>query len=273
MAGLPVAPRRVFGIALDTRAEAGLYTWVCRGTPGADGLRVESVDRLAELPGGCAGRADSYRVLLAKILEAPRSVWGLDFPFGVARAEVGASAPPHEANPWREGWVADLRRTADGKAAAAELAVPRRTERDHGLLARAGESRRIGVTGVLLPLLAHPSVAVLPFDALPYLAPASPPPMAARLPSIFVVEVAPSALLGAVGVAPGDGASVLRALVAAQLVRPLPRALRRRVAQSADGRGLDAVLAAVAAWRASRRDDLSALTRDPYYGREGYVFC
>lgn len=271
MATLPVAPRRVFGVALDAGADSGSHTWVCRGTPGGDGLRVESVDPLTELPGGVAERSAAHRVLLAKILEAPRSVWGIDLPLGIPLEEVPAPAPLHQASPWREGWVGDVRHCARWP----EAGEPghRRTERERGMAPASWAVRQLGVAGLLLPLLAQTSVAVLPFDPLPLLPPGAPPQMAGRLPSIFVVEVAPRALLGAAGIAAGDPESVLRALVAAQLVRPLARALRRRIAEGRAERSLDAVLAAVAAWRASRRDDLAALTRDPHYGREGYAFC
>lgn len=272
MSGLPVAPRRVFGVVLDVRADAGAHTWVCRGTPGPDGLRVESVDPLVGLPGGCIEREAAYRVLLTKILEAPRSVWGLDFPFGLPHSDFPPPAPPHLPAPWREAWLADLA-GLQASADAARASMARRTERDLGVDATPAARVRTAVIGLLVPLLSQRSVAVLPFDALAVAPPGTPPQMLAGLPSIYLLEASPVAMRSSLGLAGADPLAALRALVGAQLVRPMPRALRQRIADAQDGRGLDAVLAAVAAWRGSRRDDHGQLTRDPAYGREGFIYC
>lgn len=258
-------------MALDVGEDAGARTWVCRGTPGADGLRVESVDPLAELPGGQIERAAAYRVLLAKVLEAPRSAWGFDFPFGIARRERPATAAPHLAAPWRDGWLQDLRTLAGGDLSGSPPA--RRTELELHIDAAGWERRRIAVGGLLQPLTSQVSVAILPFDALAVAPPGTPPAMLARMPSIHVFEADPGAMLRVLGVAGQDATAVLRSLTEANVVRPMARALRQRIIGSTGGRGLDAVLVAVAAWRASRRPDHAVLTRDPQYGREGYVYC
>jgi hypothetical protein len=56
------------------------------------------------------------------------------------------------------------------------------------------------------------------------------------------------------------------------LVRPARRALRNRIVEEPEGNALDAVLAAVGAWRGYRGYDHSELRADPEYGVEGFVY-
>ena len=86
MSLVPVSPRRVFGVDFSAAGDAGKHIWVCRAHPGADGIRIESVDPLTELPGAMVQRDDALRALVQKVIESPRSAWGFDFSFALPAA-------------------------------------------------------------------------------------------------------------------------------------------------------------------------------------------
>ncbi len=224
MIGVPIAPRRVFGVRFSGCDDAGSRTWVCRAHPGAGGVRVERVARLAELPGGVAEREPALRVLLGKILEAPRSAWGFDFPFGLPR---GVDARPGDGGgssrlrdspdsltrpeaPQLAAWDDMLRsvgrlsepRQLAGLFSGSDTAgdrgssLPlRRTDVELGTESPLGASRAPatfhGLNGLVAPLHGHASVAVLPFEPLPMITDGMPGPMRARASSIYVLEVGP----------------------------------------------------------------------------------
>jgi hypothetical protein len=254
MTAIAVAPRRTFGVHLADGPDSGLRTWVCRAHPGAAGIRLEGVDPIAELPGGAADSEVASRALVTKILEAQRSAWGFDFAFGLPL----------------------------GAAGGRDTAADRQTDRERGLpgpltVGRAEATRR-GMREIVGPLWGNPAVVVLPFDPLPVLAPGTPPAMAARAASIYLLEVSPACLLGEIVGAPTlapeaveDRARMVRCLVDRGWLRPASRALRQRAAERPES--LAAVAAAVAAWRGTRRNDHGLLAANPAYRAEGYVYC
>jgi len=115
--GVPVSPRRIFGVDFSGANDAGRHTWICRAHPGRDGIRVESVDPLMDLPGGARGRQEALRSLVPKVLEAPRSAWGFDFPFALPMDVLKALVGGREGGGWddqvrfvaRLAWLQGLR--------------------------------------------------------------------------------------------------------------------------------------------------------------------
>lgn len=81
MNGVPIAPRRVFGVHLAGWTPERAEIWVCRAHPGSDGIRIEGIEPLIELPGGAREPDAAAAVIVTKIREAPRSAWGFDVPF------------------------------------------------------------------------------------------------------------------------------------------------------------------------------------------------
>ena len=65
---------------------------------------------------------------------------------------------------------------------------------------------------------------------------------------------------------------MLRRLIRDGLVRPMTRAQKGRVIENKQVAALDAVFAAVGAWRGTRDYDHAALRADPMYGLEGFVY-
>jgi len=225
--------------------------WVCRAHPGADGIRVESVERLADLPGGEADPAGAARSLVGKIRDAPRSAWGFDAPFGGVAGGSG-----HEGS-------------------------LRRTEKERGVDVAAAETREWMQTQLLDPLAQTSQVCVLPREALPLVVAGMPAAMTASVASTYLLEVAPDALvsvLRAEGLQLPDADDAerghgLRELSAGGFVRPMARTLRGRVAAEAGAGGLASLYCALAAWRGYRGYDHAALHLDAEYAREGFIYC
>lgn len=241
----------MFGVHVDGLCDGTHDLWVCRAHPGADGIRIESIERLVDLPGGMPDAAGAARTLVGKISEAPRSAWGFDAPFGDV---VGA--------PQGEGRL-------------------RRTEIERGVDAAPAETGKWMQARLLEPLAQASQVCVLPLEALPLVVTGMPQAMAAGAASTYLLEVAPAALvdvLRAEGVELADTdrterARSLRALSAHGLVRPMARALRQKTAADGGAGGLAALYCALAAWRGYRGYDHAALHLDADYAREGFIYC
>lgn len=296
MSPVPINPRRVFGVDVSAARDAGRRIWVCRGHPGADGVRIESVDRLCDLPGGTVDLQPALRSLVTKVLESPRSAWGFDFPFSLPRTIAEAFTAPGEA-----GWgrlveavarlpgAGELRRRALEAGGGRQLW--RRTD-EEAAMRLSPYDRRIykqtfhGLTGILRPLREMPEIAVLPFDRLPEPAAEKLPfnrAASGKAPHVYLMEVRPPAVLVALGYPRrgyrGSGAAevagrrrILRSLTDDGLVRPAARGVRNRILDDGTGNALDAVLAAVGAWRGYRLYAHSTLRDDPFYGTEGFMY-
>ena len=289
MIGVPITPRRVFGVSFRAGDRAGALTWVCRAHPGSEGLRVESSEPFERIPGGHAEAAPAMRALVGKILEAPASAWGFDTALGLAGSADEADPAGLPAPGGAEIWRRAVQRAAaleNEAPAEEERRARRRTDVDHELDGPLSEARRASTAalarGVITPLLASPQVAVLPMMPLPLLPPGTPPAMRARAASTYLLEVEPGALLRRlaeesesehgqqISSEPGR-AQLLRSLVKLKAVRPVPRALREHL--STHPRAMEALLCAVAAWRGYRGHAHDELCRDPGYGAEGFVYC
>ena len=300
MTPVPVSPRRVFGVDFSGARDAGRSIWICRGHPGPEGVRVESVDPLADLPGGAVDRRAALHALVQKVLEAPRSAWGFDFSFGLPRQIAARLAPAGTIERWEDQLdaVASLEDADVFRARCREVRSEselRRATDEEASTPFSPYNLRVyrqtfhGMSEVLQPLRGHSEVAVLPFDPLPAIVeeqaaqlPAN-VPAPGQLPHVYVMEVCPASVLTALGYPrkgyKGGGSeeterrrSLLRRLVDDGLVRPMARALRGRIVDGSAGDGLDALLAAVGAWRGCREYDHAALRTDPRYSVEGFVY-
>jgi len=297
MSPVPVSPRRVFGVDFNAADDAGEHIWVCRAHPGSDGIRIESVDPLSRLPGGAVDRDQALRALVEKVGEAPRSAWGFDFPFALPQPVLHTLAPGLAGYDQQLDLLASLA-DADTMWRRCRESAPdgeprRRTDIEASTPLspcnlRIYEQTYYGIVDVIRPLRARPEVAVLPFDRLPQTdAAGSRLPFnraaSGAAPHIYLMEVCPASLLtvleyGAQGYeGPGDEAAERRRLILGRLiddgfVRPVPRVLRRRIVDQPEGAGLDAVLAAVGAWRGYRDYDHEQLRADPAYAAEGFVY-
>jgi hypothetical protein len=295
MSPVPINPRRVFGVDFSAAPDAGRRIWVCRGHPGADGVRIESIDRLCDLPGGAVKLQPALRSLVSKVLESPRSAWGFDFPFSLPRTIAEALTLPLEGD-WSRllEAVARLPGAGELRRRALEAGRGRQLWRRTDAEAATGLSpydRRVhgqtfhGLTGILWPLRGSPEIAVLPFDPLPEPGAEKLPfnrAASKKMPHVYLMEVRPPAVLVALGYPRGYRGSgeaevagrrrILRSLIDDGLVRPAARGVRTRILDDGSGHALDAVLAAVGAWRGYRLYAHATLRDDPFYATEGFVY-
>ncbi len=299
MSPVPVSPRRVFGVDFSAAQDAGRHIWICRAHPGSDGIRLESVDPIAKLPGGAVPRDDAFRALVQKVVESPRSAWGFDFSFALPEGVAAAIAPAGSDYTQRVDAVAAcadagaLRARCREAAPGAELR--RKTDVESSTPfspynLRIFRQTYHGIADVLRPLRARSEVAVLPFDRLPESrerADARLPfhhAASGTVPHVYLMEVCPASVLAKLGYSTrgykgaGDDRrarrrGILAALVDDGLVRPTARALRERILGDSAGDAVDSVLAAVGAWRGYRDYDHAALRADPHYGVEGFVYA
>lgn len=298
MSSVPVSPRRVFGVELSGACDAGRHTWICRAHPGTNGIRVESIDPLRELPGGVIEREAALQALVQKVTESSRSAWGFNFPFGLPKAILDVLAPgvSGHADQLRVmvslGKAGKLLEQCTGISPSAELR--RRTDDEASTPfspynQRAYKKTFHGLTEVLGPLRSRPEVAVLPFDALPLTERQNGDRLpfnrvaSADMPHIYVMEVCPASVLAKLGY-PTHGyrggseseaearREMLRRLINDGLMRPMTRAQKGRVMENEQGAALDSIFAAVGAWRGTRDYDHAALRADPMYGLEGFVY-
>ena len=303
MRGVPVSPRRVFGVDFSGARDAGRRISVCRAHPGEAGIRIETVDPLAELPGGAVERAAAFRALVQKVKEAPRSAWGFDFPFALPSSLheelLGKAADKWpgqvEALAALDGPVEfrslcrrisggrEWRRVTDEEAAAPFCPYNLRMFKQtfYGMTEVLGALQ--GAAGVaILPLQCLPSAAATPHDAR---LPANIRSPGGPLPHIYLLEVCPASLLDKLGYSPGlngykgrgtDKAekrgAILRRLTQDGLVRSVTRSLRARIVDDPAGDGLDSVLAAVAVWRGYREYDHVELSNSSGYAVEGHIY-
>lgn len=296
MSPVPVSPRRVFGVDFSAAMDAGDHIWLCRAHPGRAGIRIESVDPISELPGGAAGRAEALAALVTKVVESPRSAWGFDFCFALPAPILDAVAPGATGYAAQLDVVAsfgDADGCRDRCAAIGSAGELRRPTDDDAETPFSPYNLRIykqtfhGMVDVLRPLRSRPEVAVLPFDRLP--GNESGERLAfnraagSRVPHVYLMEVRPVSVLGTLDGVPRRYKSsgeegeqqrlqIYRRLVELGLIRPVARALRTRIVEPADGDAIDAVLAAVGAWRGYRDHDHEEIRRNPRFAREGFVY-
>jgi hypothetical protein len=298
MKSVPVSPRRIFGVDFSAAGDAGDHIWVCRAHPGSEGVRVESVEPLSSLPGGAVPREEAFRALVQKIIESPRSAWGLGFSFALPLPVIAALAPAVKDH---GGQIEIITSFGDPESMRARCmeATPgeerRRTTDSEASMPFSPYDPSVyrqtfyGISEVLRPLRARPEVAILPFDRLPDASVGGGDrlPFNRRAqgtaPHIYVMEVRPAAVLARLEHSTSDykgqeteqregRRAIVARLTDDGVVRPMARSMRERIVADTAGDAVDALLAAVGAWRGIRDNDHAALAADPSYGVEGFVY-
>lgn len=281
---MPVAFRSVVGVDFSGAKLAGRNTWLATIRPAARGpSRLTALHRLETLAGN-ADRATALAHLVELVRSSDRVLWAFDFPFGLPVEVMCAGAC------WADQF-AFLREWADD-AYGVGLECVRRARRLGGPM----HIRRLcdteartpfdcyhyriiyqtfhGMRDVIGPLRRHPATAVLPFQYR-------------RLPAArrVLVESCPASVLKALGLPHQNykqttGAPLTRIrlrtrhaiLAGLTPFVTIDESHRRVIMRNGGGDALDAVIAAVGAWRAWRRTDHAAVARHPRYRREGKMY-
>lgn len=260
--------RRVLGVDFSGARDAGNRIWVAEGVATAKGVKIDTCRRARDLPGGAVVKDAALEALVTQIALAGDAVIGLDFPFSLPASLI--------VEPDWESFVAsfaDKYPTADSFRDACRLAtggkeLKRRTDVESrvpfGVFnLRLYRQTHAGISQVLRPLVTCGAVCVVPMQ----------PPEPGK-PTL--VEACPASLLKREGLYPSykgntethDSArrDIVGGLMRKNLLAPLPRSLRSTVLGDPGGDALDAVIAAICAFRAAidptafvPRDDLEAL--------------
>jgi hypothetical protein len=296
--------RNYYGVDFSGGRLAGRNVWVARCVPASGGrkpavsptaglrppLALVSLDRLEALA-GTAERTPALAHLVHLMRSSTAALWGCDFPFGLP---VELFPHPHRwptAFAFLAEWDEDaygcglecVRRAKRLKKRIAGYRTALHVRRTTDVEAKAPfdtfHYRLIyqtffGMRDVIGPLSRTPRTAVLPFQYR-------------RLPTAerVIVECCPSSVLKKLGLPhqnykqPTGGPltrrrkrtrhTLLEALAEFVDIGP---AFRRTVMRNPGGDALDAVIAAVGAWRAVPAADHRAIARHPRYKHEGHLY-
>jgi hypothetical protein len=271
---------RVIGVDFSGAAKAGRNTWVADCEIVDGNLRLASVAPLERLA-GTPDRAPALAYLSSRIAASSRSLWALDFPFGLpVELDLGSWASQLE---FIAAWE------SDAPALGRHLVEMSRERQDRLHIRRATDVEqrtpfdcyhyRIiyqtfhGMRDVLRPVSDDPNVAVLPFQR-------------SRRARSLVVEACPSSTLKRMGLphqrykqSTGGGIDPERRATRRRLVREIAKhvelrlAQRRRLIDNPGGDALDAVVAAAGAWHGWQVGQLDVARRGSRYVDEGLILA
>ena len=254
-----------------------------------DRLRLVSLDRLEALA-GTAERTPALAHLVQLVHQSSAALWGFDFPFGLPLELFPAGHTWGKVFDFLNGWEEDaygcglecVRRARKLKHAEARK-TKHHVRRVTDVEARAPFDTfhyRIiyqtffGIRDVIGPLSRTPRTAVLPFQYRKLSA-------AERV----LVECCPSSVLKALNLPhqnykqPTGGPLTRRRkvtrhrlLAAVEQFVDIPATFRRVMMRNPGGDAMDAVIAAVGAWRAVLSADHHAISRHPRYRHEGRLY-
>ena len=236
--------RRIFGLDFSGAVDAGRRAWLAEGRPLRDGLEILSCRPLSELPGSAVDRAAALAALRSFIASTSDAIIGCDFPFSLPRAHVATASWTDFIDAFRHAdaltFYEHCRRASGGKEPKRATDVQSKTPWCAFNIRLYRQSYH-GMAELLRPLVTEGKALVLPMQ-IP----------AAGLP--WLIETCPASALrhfGWRGSYQGAalGASrrrILQSLMEASLLRPLPRALQKRVVGDSGGDALDSIIAALA---------------------------
>lgn len=253
-------------------ADAGRKIWIASGVPEGGRLHIAACRPALALPGGGPQRAAALKALRDFIAQAGDAAFGLDFPFAIPQALMGvarwadfalafAERYPN-ARAFREACLAaaDGRELRRGVAAAREAPFASYNWRLY-------RQTYHGIRDVLAPLVAADRVCVLPMQE----------PLPGRP---WLLEVCPAVTLKRLGLYKrykgrtaehqAARAAILAGLVAQGVV--VAEELRPAILGDAGGDALDAVVAALATWRAARDPNAGRPAGSPSYRLEGHIY-
>lgn len=273
----------VIGVDFSGAKEAGRNIWLAQADVGKSRLRLRDLSNLEVLAGG-SSRNESLAHLVDLIRASRNALWAIDFPFAL----------PIELTCMGCDFAAQLQTTLDYISDAAEFGrwllgeakklggknhIRRQTDSEAKTPFDCYHYRIIyqtfhGMRDVLHPLAGDRATAILPFqyDRLP---------RARRA----VIEACPSTTLKKLALPhqmykqPAGGKLTRKRLANRKAILDgveklidVPPPLRRVMARNPGGDAIDAVLAAVGAWRCWQTIDHAAIARHERYPREGYVY-
>jgi hypothetical protein len=266
-------PRRwVCGIDFSGARDAGERIWIARCSIRENTLNVSDLFQAKSLPGSGRERGLSHRTLATFIGEQEEVIVGLDFPFSLPLGLIWGKSWEEFILTFEEAFTSpeDFRERC--RAAASGRELKRNTDIEsktpfspYNL--RVYRQTYFGIRDVLAPLIRADSACILPMQQ-------------PRDGKAWVLEICPASTLKREHLrAPYKGRAEIRRTARIKILQALEKRLqlrvtasvtRSKIAEDCGGDALDSVIAALAAFRASRNS--FALDAAFPYDREGWVY-
>lgn len=260
---------RVAGVDFSGARDAGKNIWIATGTITPEGVRIDQIDRAADLPGGGVEFRPAIDALVRHIAGMQDYLIGFDFPFSLPTELIeqrswnsfvhAFSAQYETPQRFRDACRAvtdgkELKRKTDTEARVPWCAYNLRLYRQTWA----------GIRHVLHPLLAEKVARVIPMQTEQ---PGKP----------LIAEICPASFLKREGLYKpykGNGPelrksreNIVRVLTRRNLLAPIRGNMRRTILDNTGGDALDAVLSAISAARVE-----DPLPRDRYDRLESRVY-
>lgn len=275
-----LAPTHIFGVDFSAaEATAGRGTVLAEGRVDGPLLVIDRCLFAADLPNSGLERNRCLPALRAYLARQRGAAVGLDFPFGLPRSHVVEPDWPAFARAFTSRYPDPENFRSACWSEAGERELKRRTDREtrtpHGVAnLRLYKQTYYGIGAVLAPLVREDTACVLPMQT-------------PRPDHAWLLETCPASTLKEANRYPASGQPgykgpsvenraarerLLNWLVTARAIRLGTPSLARTVRDDDSGDFLDSILAAAAAFRATRRPDglLRSLAAD--YTLEGMVY-
>lgn len=261
---------RVAGVDFSGAREAGKNIWIAEGLVTGAGVKIESVCRAADLPGGKTAFAPALAALVQQVSTLTDHVVGFDFPFSLPALLVAEADWPsfvhrfasdfHTSDSFREHCRTqtggrEYKRATDTEARVPWCAYNLRLYRQTWA----------GICHVLHPLIEHDRARIIPIQK-----PLSGKPV--------IAEICPASTLKAEDLyVPYKGRggdlrlareNILKNMTRRGLLSPVRGRLRDVILNNTGGDALDAVLSAIAAARIddpAPRSDLDRIECRVYF--------
>lgn len=259
----------VAGVDFSGARNAGNNIWVAAGTVTPDGVRIDRVDRAADLPGGGVEFEPAIDALVSHVADLHEYLIGFDFPFSIPAELI-------EQRTWtsfirafasRYDTPAQFRDTCRSLTDGKELKRKTDTEARVPWCAynlRLYRQTWAGIRHVLYPLVADNRARVIPMQT-------------AQTDKPLIAEICPASFLKREDLykpykGPGPDLrdareNIIRVLTRRKLLAPIRGKMRKTILVNTGGDALDAVLSAVCAARIEE-----PLPRDPDDRLESRVY-
>lgn len=262
--------QRVAGVDFSGARDAGKNIWIAEGVVTGAGVKIESLSRAADLPGGKTAFAPAMGALVERVATLTDHVVGFDFPFSLPAGLIPQNDWPSfvrrfaadfdTSDSFRENCRAqtggrEYKRATDTEARVPWCAYNLRLYRQTWA----------GIRHLLHPLIEHDRARIIPIQE-----PLSGKPV--------IAEICPASTLKAEDLyVPYKGRgdelrrareSILKNVTRRGLLAPVRGRLRETVLDNTGGDALDAVLSAIAAARIddpAPRSDLDRIECRVYF--------
>jgi hypothetical protein len=260
---------RVAGVDFSGAREAGKNIWIAGGDVTPAGVRIDSLHRAADLPGGAKEFTPAINALVAHVATLTDHIIGFDFPFSLPADLIGQRTWPSFVRSFAHDYAEPEAFRDHCRSVTGGKEHKRKTDTEARVPWCAYNLRLYrqtwaGIGHVLFPLMKNNRVRVIPMQT-------------EQVGKPLIAEICPASLLKREGLYnPYKGRSpalraaredIVQSLTRRGLLAPIRGGLRRTVLDNPGGDALDAVLSAIAAALID-----TALPRDKYDRIESRVY-